>query len=117
MTAPTLSDTMILLTREGAGQAHRELQLTVIAKWLDVADANGTLPGVIAFYTEGVKLVCEGSPVLERLRDFERRGVRLIVCKTCIDALGVADKVRAGVVGGMGDIVASMAMAKKVVTL
>lgn len=117
MTAPTLSDTMVLLTREGAGQAHRDLQLTVVAKWLEIAEANGTLPGVIAFYTEGVKLACEGSPVLDRLRAFESRGVRLVVCKTCIDALGVADKVRVGVVGGMGDIVSAMAMARKVVTL
>ncbi len=59
----------------------------------------------------------EGSPALERLRSFEARGVKLVICKTCLDFYGLTDKVRAGVVGGMGDIVAAQALAKKVVTL
>ena len=64
-----------------------------------------------------MRLVCEGSPVLDRLRALEAKGVHLIICKTCLDMMGLADKVAVGVVGGMGDIVAAQWTADKVVSL
>ena len=32
------------------------------------------LPGAICFYTDGVKLVCEGSPILQELLALEAQG-------------------------------------------
>ena len=111
------SDTLVVFKRNGIGQADAELQLHVAGVWLTVSLENDKLPGAIAFYTEGVKLACEGSPVLEQLRAMEAKGVRLILCKTCVDAFGLADKVAVGVVGGMGDIFAAQTHAAKVVSL
>lgn len=115
--APSLRDTLILVTRDGMGHAEPDLAWKVLGKWLELAEANGTLPGAIAFYTRGVLATCEGSPVLDRLRAFEAAGVRLIVCKTCVDHLGVTDRVRVGVIGGMGDILVAQTLAAKVITL
>jgi hypothetical protein len=118
MTArPNLDDTMLLVTSDGLGDAPPDLGRKVFVKYLELIEENGTPPGVIAFYTRGVLLVTEGSPALERLASLERRGVRLIVCKTCVDYFNVADKVRVGVIGGMGDILAAQILAKKVVTV
>lgn len=114
---PSFRDTLILVTNDGLGHAEPELGLRVFVKYLEVLEANGSLPGVIAFYTRGVHLACEGSPAVEKLRAFEAAGVRVILCKTCIDFYGLADKVRVGVVGGMGDIVAAQAMAQRVITV
>ena len=50
------------------------------------------MPGAICFYTSGVKMVVEGSPVLDVLQSLESRGVRLIICKTCLDYYGLARK-------------------------
>ena len=75
------------------------------------------MPGVICFYTSGVKMVVEGSPVLDLLKSLETRGVRLIVCKTCLDHYGLLEKVRVGIIGGMGDIIAAQWLADKVITL
>jgi intracellular sulfur oxidation DsrE/DsrF family protein len=115
--APRFDDTLVLVTNDGMGHAEPELGRKLLVKYLELLDANGTPPGVIAFYTRGVMVVTEGSPALEPLRALERRGVRLVVCKTCIDWFGVADKVRVGIVGGMGDILAAQVIARKVVTL
>ena len=43
--------------------------------------------------------------------------MRLVVCKTCLDYLGLTDQVRVGIVGGMTDIIAAMWEADSVVTL
>jgi peroxiredoxin family protein len=114
---PGLRDTLLLVTRDGLGDAEQELSRKLFVKYLEVLEANGTLPGAMAFMTRGVHLACEGSPAIQRLRAFEAAGVHVILCKTCIDWFGVADRVRVGVVGGMGDIVAAQAMAAKVITV
>jgi intracellular sulfur oxidation DsrE/DsrF family protein len=108
---------MIQIVREGMGVADPALQHTLLRKYLQLLPENSTLPGAICFFASGVKMVVEGSPVLDLLQPLEARGVRLIVCKTCLDYFGLLDKVRVGVVGGMGDIIAAQWLADKVISL
>jgi intracellular sulfur oxidation DsrE/DsrF family protein len=75
------------------------------------------LPKAICFYTDGVKLVCAGSPVLTELRGLEARGVHLVICQTCLNYFGLADQVQLGVVGGMTDIITAVWGADTVITL
>jgi hypothetical protein len=113
----THDDTLVMLTRHGMGHADEALQLKLFGVWLQLHLDNGTLPGAMAFYTDGVRLVCRGSPVLDLLRAYEAAGVPLVSCKTCLDAFGLTDTVEVGVVGGMGDIIAAQVHAAKVVSL
>lgn len=108
---------LIQIIHDGMGSADVVLQHALLRKYLLLLIENGTLPGAVCFYTSGVKMVVEGSPVLDALQSLEARGVRLIVCKTCLDHLGLLDKVRVGIVGGMGDIIAAQLLAGKVITL
>jgi sulfur relay (sulfurtransferase) complex TusBCD TusD component (DsrE family) len=78
---------------------------------------GGNLPAAICFYTDGVKLVCEGASVLEALHTLEKNGVRLIVCSTCLNYFELTGKVQAGIIGGMGDILEAQMKAEKVITL
>jgi hypothetical protein len=112
-----MKDTLVVITREGMGSAEPALQKKLIGTWLALLLEGGDLPGAICFYTDGVRLAVEGSPVLEQLARLEERGVHLILCKTCLDFFGLAEKVRVGIVGGMGDILAAQMIAAKVVPL
>ena len=114
ITQPT---TVILVTRDGMGHADTALQHTLAGKYFSLLGEHDMLPGAVCFYTEGVRLVCEGSPLLDALRALEAKGVPLIVCQTCLDYLGLAGRVRVGVVGGMGDIIDAQWRAQKVITL
>ncbi len=79
--SPLQSNIVILISRDGMGSAELPLQLKLIATYLKLLDANGNLPAAICFYADGVKLVVEGSPVIEELKTLEARGVRLcIIC-------------------------------------
>jgi sulfur relay (sulfurtransferase) complex TusBCD TusD component (DsrE family) len=113
-----MKDTAILLTRFGMGQTdNQELSTKLIQKYFSLLLEGGELPPVMCFYTDGVKLVTSGSPILEQLKQMEAKGARLIVCSTCLDAMGLADQVQAGIVGGMPDIIEAQARAEKVITL
>jgi hypothetical protein len=111
------NSTLIVINQDGMGQADTELQHKLITTYLTLLDDNGVLPGAICFYTDGIKLALEGSPVLDLLQSLESKGVRLILCKTCIDHFDVANKVRVGIVGGMTDIISAQWAADKVITL
>lgn len=109
--------TLVRFTRHGMGEGEPELTLDLASKWLQIVLGNDIRPGAMAFRSEGVRLCCSGSPVLELLQEYERLGTHLILCKTCLDRFGLADEVRVGVVGGMGDIVAAQFTATKVLSL
>ena len=109
-------NTVILFTRNGLGDAPAELQLKLGSIFLSLVDRQAA-PGVMAFYGEGVKLVCDDSPVLEQLRSLVTHGATIVVCQTCLDFFKLRDRVRVGTIGGMGDIVAAMSSADKVISV
>jgi hypothetical protein len=78
------SDTVLLIPRKGMGEADPELGIKLIQTYFQLIDDADTLPAVICFYTEGVHLVVTGSPVLKYLKSLEAKGVRLIICNTCL---------------------------------
>jgi intracellular sulfur oxidation DsrE/DsrF family protein len=113
----SLANAIILITKEGMGSADTALQHKVLDTYLRLLVENDSLPAAICFYTEGVKLVVAGSPFLERLSQLEKRGVRLIVCSTCLNYFELTDKVQVGIIGGMPDILEAQIKASKVITL
>ena len=110
-------DTTVLITIDGIGSADVALQRKLLDTYLRLLTENDSLPAAICFYTDGVKLVVEGSPFLEHLSHLERMGVRLIACSTCLNYFGLSEKVRVGIVGGMPDILEAQSRASKVITL
>jgi selenium metabolism protein YedF len=114
---PINTSTLILITNEGMGQADQALQHKLIGTYLNLLNEHDLLPAAICFYTNGVKLVVEGSPVLAQLQALEAKGVHLVICQTCLTYFGLTDKVKVGIVGGMTDIIEAQWQAEKVITL
>lgn len=111
------NQTVLLFTRAGMGAAPVDLQGKLAQKFLTLILESGMLPAKILFYTDGVRLACSGSPVLDQLKQLEAKGVELVLCKTCLDYFGLSEQVEAGIVGGMPDIIEAMSKAAKVISL
>ena len=109
--------TVLVFNGVGMVRSERELQLTLANKYLRLLLEAEMLPNAICFYTEGVRLVVEGSPVIDVLAQLEQRGVRLIVCSTCLDFLHLRENLKVGIIGGMTDIIEAQFKAEKVITL
>jgi intracellular sulfur oxidation DsrE/DsrF family protein len=110
-------NTVLLFTRFGLGHAPEELQNKLVGKFLSLLIESGDLPAKIVFYTDGVKLTCSGSPVIEQLKQLEASGVELVICSTCLEYFSLRDQVQVGIVGGMPDILEALQKAPKVVSL
>ena len=112
----TKNNIVLVFKTNGMGISENQTLREKLAKtFLTLANQMEPLPKVICFYTDGVKLACDGSPVLEELAALELRGVHLILCQTCLNTFGLSDQVRLGIVGGMGDIITAMWQADKVI--
>ncbi|NLE83066.1 MAG: sulfurtransferase-like selenium metabolism protein YedF [Chloroflexi bacterium] len=109
--------TVLLFTRNGLGEAPEGLQQTLVVKYLSLLAQSEDKPSKILFYADGVKLVCEGSLVVNWLKLLEEDGVELVVCSTCLEYFGLMDEVRVGKVGGMPGILAALQESDKVVSL
>lgn len=113
-----MKDTVILCTRFGMGHTNiQNLNMKLVTKYFDILLQGNEFPAAICFYTDGVQLVTEGSPVLEQLGKLEAQGVRLVLCSTCLDEMKLTDKVKVGIVGGMPDIMEAQMRAAKVITI
>jgi len=111
------SDTVLLITRYGMGNAEPDFMLKLLSTYLKLIDENGIHPAAICFYTDGVKLAVTGSPVLETLKSLESKGVHLVLCSTCLTYFNLVGQVQVGIVGGMPDIIEAQRLAGKVITL
>ncbi len=109
--------TAVLFTRNGLGDAPTELARLLAANFAGLLEKEPEPPETLLFYGEGVKLACEGSPILDPLRRLSERGTELILCRTCLDYFGLLDRVAAGTVKGMPDILAAMRGAGKVLSV
>ncbi len=100
----------------GRGE-HEELGQILIRSFLHTLNEVSPLPDVIIFFNSGVKLVVEGSPVLEDLCTLANQGVQILVCGTCLGYYGLKEKVAVGEVSNMYTIAETMLQAGKVISL
>ena len=110
-------NTAIVFNNYGMGSATEELRLKLSENYLSIILKENQLPKFILFYAEGVKLVTEGSPVIETLKEIENKGVKLIVCKTCLNYYNLLEAIKVGMIGTMMDICEIQSNVEKVITL
>ena len=71
----------------------------------------------LVFVNNGVKLTIGGSEVLDILKAYEKEGLTILVCGTCLNHFNLLDKKEVGVTTNMLDIVTAMQLADKVINI
>lgn len=99
------------------GTGDEALALQLVTNYLKLINEENELPKFMAFYNGGVKLICNGSPALEIIKTIEKKGVKLIACKTCLNHFNLMDKLEVGMAGTMIDIMELQRIADKVINL
>jgi selenium metabolism protein YedF len=74
-------------------------------------------PEVLVLINTGVRLVVEGSPVLEDLRALAERGVEILACGTCLEYFQAKERVAVGTVSNMYTIAETLLGAARVVAV
>jgi selenium metabolism protein YedF len=115
---PTAGPLVLVIPSEFMGRGeHAELGQVLMRGFLHTLGEVQPLPDTIVFFNSGVKLVVEGSPVLEDLRSLCDRGVSILACGTCLGYYDLKEKIAVGEVSNMYTIAETMLRAGKVISL
>jgi len=87
---------VFLIQSEGLGRGDEQLGSMLMANFLRLLGESEDKPGSMIFWNAGVRLACEGSPVLNRLKLLEEQGVELLACTTCLEHFELTDKLVVG---------------------
>jgi intracellular sulfur oxidation DsrE/DsrF family protein len=74
-------------------------------------------PTAVALMNEGVKLALYDSSSCDHLKNLEKKGVVLLVCGTCVNHFQIAERVGAGTISNMFEIVETLNKAHKILSL
>ena len=112
------TDTVVFLGSNIIGRGEdRQLGGLLMQKYLHTLAGHRIKPEAILMMNDGVRLVGKDSPVLEELKQLGSQGIDILACGTCLERLGLIDKVGAGTVSNMYDIADAMLKAGKVISL
>ncbi len=109
--------TVLVISSEFMGRGDDELGHILIRGFFHTLGEVEPLPDTIIFFNSGVKLVAQGSPVLDDLQDLHGQGIEVLACGTCLGHYDLKDKIAVGEISNMYTIAETMLGAGKVVNL
>jgi selenium metabolism protein YedF len=114
---PTGRPLVLVVPGESMGRGDDALGHILIRSFFHTLGEVKPSPDTIIFFNSGVKLVAEGSPILEDLQNLGGRGIEILACGTCLNHYNLKDRVAVGEVSNMYTIAEIMLDAGKVVKL
>ena len=116
-TIHNVSNTVVLVASDTLGRGEAELGSILIRGFLHTLNEVEPLPSTLVFINSGVKLVAEGSAVLDDLRALGDKGVEILACGTCLNYYALKGKMAVGQVSNMYTIAETLLRADKVTSV
>ena len=108
---------MIMVATDRVGYGDDELGSKLMTSFIKTLKEMGPELWRLVFVNNGVKLTIEGSEVLPVLKEYEKEGLQILVCGTCLHHFDFLDQKQVGETTNMLDIVTAMQLADKVINI
>jgi selenium metabolism protein YedF len=108
--------TVVYISSETLGRGDARLGATLMKAFLDTLSQFKDHISHAIFINAGAKLVAEGSPVLDQLRQLEQMGVQILACGTCVNYFDLKDKVAVGSISNMYAIIETLSKAERIIS-
>jgi selenium metabolism protein YedF len=87
---------VILVQSETLGSGDETLGSLLMASFLRLLGESDEKPSTLIFWNTGVRLLCEGSEVLNHVKRIEEKGMEILACTTCLEYFDLTDKLTVG---------------------
>lgn len=111
------SKTLVFVGSDRIGRGDDQLGAGLMKNFLATLKEMGPDLWRLVFVNSGVKLCVSGSASLETLHELEDSGVSILVCGTCLTFFDLLDQKQVGETTNMLDVVTSLQLASKVITV
>ncbi len=108
---------VLIIPDEQMGRGEAELGNILMRAFFHTLSEVSPMPDTIIFFNSGVKLVVEGSPVVDDLIALRDAGVEILACGTCLGFYNLKDAVKVGEISNMYTIAETMLRAGKLINL
>ena len=108
---------MVMIATDRMGYGDDELGQKLMVNFIKTLKEMGDELWRLVFVNNGVKLTIGGSEVLPLLKAYEKGGLNILVCGTCLGHFNLLDKKEVGETTNMLDIVTSMQLADNVINI
>ncbi len=110
-------DLVVFIDSDTLGRGSEELGKILMRSFLHTLAEADSPPTKVIFINSGVKLACEGSEVLEDIRNLFSGGVEILSCGTCLDYFRLKEKIQVGRISNMYEILDSLSQAGKILKM
>lgn len=111
------SKTALVLMTDSLGQGDLDLGRKLMLGFLRTTLDNSARPWRLVLLNHGVRLATVDDVAIDALGLLVEAGVEVMACGTCLEHLGLTDRLGAGRVTHMSEIVETLNAATKVVTV
>jgi selenium metabolism protein YedF len=109
--------TILLVASNTLGRGDDELGSVLMRTFIHTLGESDIKPHKIIFMNSGVKLVTQGSDVMDDLRALEKETVEILACGTCLGHFGLKDAVEVGRISNMYEITMALMKSTKVISI
>ncbi len=103
-TCSSTGSRVLVISQDVMGKGDDALGTILMKSFFHTLAETDPSPDTIIFFNSGVKLVVDGSEVLEDIKILESKGKKILACGTCLDFFKIKDKLKAGSVSNMYEI-------------
>ena len=108
---------VFFIDSDSMGRGSEELGGILMRAFLHTLGEGDLKPQKMILVNSGVRLACEGSPALEDLQTAASQGVEILACGTCLNYFELKEKLCAGRVSNMYEILNTLSQAGKTVKI
>ncbi|MEN8243584.1 MAG: sulfurtransferase-like selenium metabolism protein YedF [Thermodesulfobacteriota bacterium] len=108
---------MVMCATDRMGSGDDELGRKLMISYLRTLEEMGGDLWRLVFVNNGVKLTIDGSEVVADLKKYEKQGIKILVCGTCLTHFDLLERKQVGITTNMLDIVTAMQNADKVISI
>lgn len=96
-----LGNYIIVLDSDEMGSGDNDLGKLLLKGFINTIEQLDTLPKEIICYNSGVTLAIKGSDTANSLKKIEPKGVKIMLCGTCLDFYSLKDNIEVGSITNM----------------
>lgn len=106
---------IVVFSSEKMGEGDEDLGMILTKSFITTLLESDTLPVEILFYNSGVKLAVRNSIVADGLAKLEKRGVKLLLCGTCVNFYNLKKEIEIGLISNMYEMSEAMTRGHKII--
>lgn len=106
---------VVSLAADTVGRGPAELGAILVKGLIETLKSVSPAPTHLILYSSAILLAVDDSPLVESIRTLEQRGIKVLICGTCVDYYQKKSEIHVGTISNMLSILEVQAAAGKVI--